>query len=378
MGHRGRGRADREGCRRPGVTQSTARSELRADCARCAGLCCVVPAFTVSADFAIDKPSGVACPNLATDDFGCSIHAELRERGFPGCTVYDCFGAGQRVVAGPLRWPRLAHRPGGPRGAVRDVRGRRAAARAALVPRGRSSRRPPRDRARRARGAADAVERAAAEPHDGDVVPLQLRADALLGEASALYDGRRAATSVATTWPGATCVTSRPGGRRPARRRCCIGADLRGVDLGEADLLGADLRGADVRGADLTPVAVPHPAAGARRGGPTRPPCCRVGPLASVDGMADSLDGTVALVTGASSGIGQATAATLAARGRCGGARRPAYRPARGARRLDRDGGGHRADHHCRRHRPGAGRAGRGADRRASSAASTPSSTTPA
>jgi NADP-dependent 3-hydroxy acid dehydrogenase YdfG len=31
--------------------------------------------------------------------------------------------------------------------------------------------------------------------------------------------------------------------------------------------------------------------------------------------MADSLDGTVALVTGASSGIGQATAATLAARG---------------------------------------------------------------
>src|SRR5262245_38322236 len=31
--------------------------------------------------------------------------------------------------------------------------------------------------------------------------------------------------------------------------------------------------------------------------------------------MADSLDGTVALVTGASSGIGQATAASLAARG---------------------------------------------------------------
>ena len=80
------------------MTLVTDRSELRADCAACAGLCCVVPAFTVSSDFAIDKPSGVACPNLATDDFGCTIHGELRERGFPGCTVYDCFGAGQRVV----------------------------------------------------------------------------------------------------------------------------------------------------------------------------------------------------------------------------------------------------------------------------------------
>ena len=26
------------------------------------------------------------------------MHAELRERGFPGCDVFDCFGAGQRVV----------------------------------------------------------------------------------------------------------------------------------------------------------------------------------------------------------------------------------------------------------------------------------------
>ncbi len=38
-------------------------------------------------------------------------------------------------------------------------------------------------------------------------------------------------------------------------------------------------------------------------------------PLGSVCGMAENLDGTVALVTGASSGIGQATAASLAARG---------------------------------------------------------------
>lgn len=70
---------------------------LRADCSRCAGLCCVVPAFTASADFAIDKPARQPCPNLR-DDSGCGIHDRLRPLGFPGCVAYDCFGAGQQVV----------------------------------------------------------------------------------------------------------------------------------------------------------------------------------------------------------------------------------------------------------------------------------------
>ncbi|MBW8766297.1 MAG: pentapeptide repeat-containing protein, partial [Geodermatophilales bacterium] len=73
------------------------RQHLRADCSRCAGLCCVAPAFAASADFAIDKPAGRACPHLQ-DDFRCGIHAQLRERGFPGCTVFDCFGAGQQLT----------------------------------------------------------------------------------------------------------------------------------------------------------------------------------------------------------------------------------------------------------------------------------------
>jgi len=71
--------------------------DLAADCARSFALCCVVPAFSRSADFAIDKPARSACPNLATD-FGCGIHSELRPRGFAGCTTYDCFGAGQQVA----------------------------------------------------------------------------------------------------------------------------------------------------------------------------------------------------------------------------------------------------------------------------------------
>lgn len=76
--------------------RETDRDTLRADCDNCFGLCCVAPALSVSADFAIDKVPGQPCPNLR-DDFRCGIHAELRTRGFPGCAVYECFGAGQKV-----------------------------------------------------------------------------------------------------------------------------------------------------------------------------------------------------------------------------------------------------------------------------------------
>jgi uncharacterized protein YjbI with pentapeptide repeats len=72
------------------------RLNLRADCERCFALCCVAPTFSVSADFPITKNAGQACPNLQSD-FRCGIHTRLRQQGFRGCAVYDCFGAGQKV-----------------------------------------------------------------------------------------------------------------------------------------------------------------------------------------------------------------------------------------------------------------------------------------
>ena len=48
-------------------------TDLRADCSSCFGLCCVALTFSRSADFAIDKPAGEACPNLSAD-FRCGIH----------------------------------------------------------------------------------------------------------------------------------------------------------------------------------------------------------------------------------------------------------------------------------------------------------------
>ena len=73
--------------------------DLRADCGSCFGLCCVALPFARSADFAVDKPAGKACGNLR-DDFRCGVHDRLRTEGFSGCTVYDCFGAGQKVSQG--------------------------------------------------------------------------------------------------------------------------------------------------------------------------------------------------------------------------------------------------------------------------------------
>lgn len=70
---------------------------LRADCANCVALCCMALAFDRSSLFAIDKAPGQACPHL--DECGaCTIHHERVERGFAGCTTFDCLGAGQRVT----------------------------------------------------------------------------------------------------------------------------------------------------------------------------------------------------------------------------------------------------------------------------------------
>lgn len=74
---------------------------LRGDCGNCFGLCCVAPAFAASADFAIDKKAGQPCPNLQADNH-CGIHGQLRDRGFTGCTVFDCFRCGTTRLTAAL------------------------------------------------------------------------------------------------------------------------------------------------------------------------------------------------------------------------------------------------------------------------------------
>jgi Pentapeptide repeats (8 copies) len=78
------------------AARAATREALRADCGSCFALCCVALSFARSADFAITKPAGDPCKNLG-EDYSCAIHARLRPSGFKGCTVFDCFGAGQKV-----------------------------------------------------------------------------------------------------------------------------------------------------------------------------------------------------------------------------------------------------------------------------------------
>lgn len=70
---------------------------LRADCGRCAGLCCVALTFDRSALFAADKPASEACPHLDGAD-RCMIHTRRAASGYAGCVTYDCLGAGQLVT----------------------------------------------------------------------------------------------------------------------------------------------------------------------------------------------------------------------------------------------------------------------------------------
>lgn len=70
--------------------------DYKADCENCFGLCCVALPYAKSADFAFNKDGGKPCKNLQKD-YRCRIHSDLRKKGFKGCTVYECFGAGQKV-----------------------------------------------------------------------------------------------------------------------------------------------------------------------------------------------------------------------------------------------------------------------------------------
>ncbi|WP_414709435.1 pentapeptide repeat-containing protein [Pseudonocardia sp.] len=227
---------------------------LTADCSRCAGLCCVALPFAASADFAVDKAAGTPCGHLQPD-FRCGIHDGLREAGYPGCTVFDCFGAGQRVVQvtfGGRDWrrhPELA----GPMFAVfpvvrvlhellRHLTEARALPAAAPFAADLDAALAETDRL--AAGTPDELAALDVEPHRRAVADLLGRVSDLARTPGRGPD-RRGAQLLGARLRGADLR------RASFRGALLVGADLRGADLREADLLGADLRGADLAGADL-------------------------------------------------------------------------------------------------------------------------------
>ncbi|WP_053913042.1 pentapeptide repeat-containing protein [Streptomyces sp. TP-A0875] len=230
---------------------------LRADCANCFGLCCVALPFAASADFAIDKDAGRPCPNLGTD-FRCGIHADLRQRGFPGCTVFDCFGAGQRVsqvTFGGQDWrraPHTARRMFDVFPVMRQLHellwylGEALALPPARPLHG-ELRRVLEKTERLAGGSAQELTELDVPAHRGEVNALLLRTSELVrAQVTGRKKDRRGADLIGARLRGADLRGAN------LRGAYLIAADLRGADLRLADLIGADLRDADLRGADLT------------------------------------------------------------------------------------------------------------------------------
>lgn len=71
--------------------------ELKIDCEKCSGLCCVALYCMKTDGFPENKEAGVPCKCLMPD-FKCTIHSKLSEKNMRGCLAYDCFGAGQKVT----------------------------------------------------------------------------------------------------------------------------------------------------------------------------------------------------------------------------------------------------------------------------------------
>jgi uncharacterized protein YjbI with pentapeptide repeats len=238
-------------------SDSSRRNDLQADCASCFGLCCVALPFARSADFAVDKDAGQPCANLQTD-FRCGIHTRLREKGFQGCTVFDCFGAGQKVsqvTFGGTDW-RQAPETARPMFEVLPVMRQLhellwyVTEALDLAPA-----RPVHPDLRRALKRVDGLTRGdAASLTDLDVAALRDDVNALLLRTSDLV--RAEVPGRKKNHRGAQLIGARLGGARlqgaSLRGACLIGADLKKADLRMADLIGADLRGADLSGADLT------------------------------------------------------------------------------------------------------------------------------
>lgn len=218
------------------------RVDLRGDCSSCFGLCCVALPFTASADFAVDKAAGKPCRNLR-DDHRCGIHDRLRQTGFTGCTVYDCFGAGQKVSQ--ITFAGQDWRTGSREHArqmfdvfpvVRQLHELLWYLTEALTL---PAARPLNADLRRILDRTEELTRQTPEELAAlDVAGHRQDVNALLLEASEL-------------------ARAGFGGRKKNRRGADLmgarlrGADLRGANLRGAYLIAADLTGADLRGADL-------------------------------------------------------------------------------------------------------------------------------
>jgi uncharacterized protein YjbI with pentapeptide repeats len=213
----------------------------------------VALAFTASADFAVTKAVGEPCRNLQRD-YRCGIHARLRDEGFAGCTVYDCFGAGQQVsqvTFGGTSWHDNKEMfdvfP-----VMRQLHELLWYITSALErPEARPVHKGLRSELTRV---TDLTDGKPGELLELDVAAVRQDVNTLLLKASELIRAdvkprkkdRRGADLIGAKLKGADLRGAN------LRGAYLIGADLQNADLRKADLIGADLRDANLAGANLS------------------------------------------------------------------------------------------------------------------------------
>lgn len=240
-------------------------NSLRADCENCFGLCCVALPFAASVDFAVNKDAGKPCSNLQSD-FRCSIHKNLRQKGFKGCTVFECFGAGQKVSQ--VTFEGIDWRTGPEQAkkmydvfpvmhqlhemlwylnealTLKATRPIHKEIRAAIDETERLSNLSP-----------DSIMELNVPLHRADINTLLLKTSELVWmESRHQYKNSKKNKRVNHRGANLMGAKLRRADLRGANLRGAylIAADLRDADLRSADFIGADLRDADLRGANLT------------------------------------------------------------------------------------------------------------------------------
>lgn len=243
-----------------------ALTDLRADCGSCTALCCVLLPYSRAAGFGADKPGGIPCAHLLVDD-RCGIHDQLREQGWPGCEVFDCFGAGQ-WVSGYTYAGRSWRDPEVDRGEMAAVLSAQRLVHEMLWHLDEVARRDAADETTRELQSRLLDVRALAP-----AALLRIDVDDLV-EAASDHFARVRATKTPTARDLRRADLAGQDLRdedlvdADLRGAALLGADLRGVDLGAASLLGADLRGARLESAVLDRVwFLTQPQIGAARGG---------------------------------------------------------------------------------------------------------------
>lgn len=240
------------------------RQSLQADCERCFGLCCAALPFIASSDFAIDKDADQPCHNLQSD-FRCGIHTSLRERGFRGCTVYDCFGAGQKVSQVTFNGQDWRQAPESSKQMFEVFRIMRQlhellwylneALTLQVVSSIHSALTLALDGTERlTRLSSESLVELDVAAHRANVNALLLQTSELV-RAEAIRGRKDSSKRRKNEGRGADLIGAKLKGAdlRGANLRGAflIAADLRGANLQGADLIGADFRDTDVRGADL-------------------------------------------------------------------------------------------------------------------------------